>query len=114
MTMDKTRRISARGRSASARKPRHQLDMRRVTKLIDRGYALEAITAVDENARVAREGRCIAGDGDHVRQLACSELLGLRLRALPRRVEDHDIESAQFLWHQRTTEQIARLGLHRL
>ena len=94
--------------------PRHQLDMRRVAELIDRRHALEPVAAIDQDPRVARECRGIARHRDHDRHLARRELLRLRLRALPRRIEHHGVEVAQFLRHQRAAEQVARLGLDRL
>src|ERR1700744_6011383 len=83
------------------RKPRHQFDMRAVTKLIDRRDAFDDKAAVDQGPRVAGKGRGVAGHRDHGRDLAGRELFDLRLRALPRRVEHHRIELAQFRRHQR-------------
>ena len=40
--------------------PRHQLDMRGVAELVDRRHAFDAIAAVDQNSRVARECRDVA------------------------------------------------------
>ena len=74
----------------------------------------DGVTAVDQDICIAREGRDIAGHRDHHRNLARRQLLDLRLRALPRRIEHDGIVVAQFLRHQRTPEQIARLGLDRL
>src|ERR1700739_3216226 len=88
--------------------------MRRMTKLIDGRDALDAKAAVDQCPRVAREGRGVAGYSDHDRDFARRELLDLRLRALPRRVEHDGVVVAQFLRHQRTAEQVAGLGLDRL
>ncbi len=96
------------------RKPRHQLDMRGMTELIDRRHALQPVAAVDQDTRVAGEGCGIARDRNHHADLACRELKALRLRALARRIEHDRIVVAQFLRHQRTPEQVARLGFQRL
>src|SRR6266702_5246135 len=40
-------------------KARHQFHVRRIPDLIDRRHACEVVAAVDEDARVAREGRGI-------------------------------------------------------
>src|SRR5581483_3181006 len=92
-----------------ARKPRHQLHMRRVAELVDGRYGLEPVATIDQQAGVASEGGGVAGDSDDNRNLACSEFLGLRLRALARRVEHHAIELAQLLRQQGAAEQVARL-----
>src|SRR5438046_1144356 len=72
-----------------SRKPGHQLDMRGVAELVDRRDAFDPVAAVDQYPCIAREGRDVAGDGDHGRYLACRQLRGLRLRTLARRIE-HD------------------------
>ena len=61
--------------------PRQQcddLDMGGMPELVDRRYRLQPIAAIDEHARVAREGRRIAGDADQYRRLGggkCFRLL---------------------------------------
>ena len=65
--------------------------MRRIEELIDRRHAHETVTAVDEGARVAREGHGIAGNRDHRRHGRCRQLARLRLGALPRRIEHHGV-----------------------
>src|SRR3954451_14990983 len=90
--------LSSRMRQGSpcADEPCHQFDVRRVTKLIDRRHALDAIAAIDQNARISGERRGIARDRHHDRDFAGGESLYLRLRALPRRIEYHGIVVAQF------------------
>src|ERR1700756_2367505 len=60
--------------SMSARKPRHQLDMRSMAELINRCHALDPVTAIDQDPRVANKGRCIAGHCDHDGHLAGGKL----------------------------------------
>src|ERR1700689_3260888 len=79
---------------ALSRKPRHQFDVRRIQKLVDRGDALDSVTAVDQDARVAGKGRDIARHRDPPRDLARGEPFGLRLCTLPWRVEHDRIEVA--------------------
>jgi hypothetical protein len=86
--------------------PRHQLDMRRVAKLVDRRDALDAIAAIDQEPGVADEGRHVAGHRDHGADLARGELNRLRLRALPRRIEHDRVEVAQFLQGYSTPKQL--------
>src|SRR5271154_3460418 len=81
--------------AGSPPEPRHQLDMRRVTELVDRRHRLDPVAAIDENPCIARERRDVAGDRDHHGDLACRELKALRLRALPRRVEYDSVVVAQ-------------------
>src|SRR5260370_33740280 len=99
------------GGSTLQHKPRHQLDMRGVAELIDRRDALYFIAAIDQNSRVACKGGDVARYRDHHWNLAGGELLGLRLRALPRRIEHHGFVVAQLLPPQRTPQQVTRLGL---
>lgn len=68
--------------------------MGRVAELVDRHHGLDPITAIDEQPRVAREGRDVAGNCDDDRHLACGKLERLRLRALTRRIEHHGVEIA--------------------
>src|SRR5579871_2367912 len=97
----------------SARKPRDQFHMRCVAELIDWDDALDPIAAIDQDPRIADEGRNIAGDRNHDGSLACGKLKRLRLRALSRRIEHDYVELAQLLRHKGPAEQIARLGLDR-
>jgi len=94
--------------STSPRKPCHELDMRRVAELVDRRDAVAAIAAIDQESRVAGEGRGIAGHRDDDGHCACRELLGLRQRALPRRIEHDGIMVAQFLRDEWPAEKVAR------
>src|SRR6516162_7080165 len=54
----------------SAHEFRYQFDMRRVAKLVDRAHAFDSVSAVDQDARIAREGRDIAGHRDDRADLA--------------------------------------------
>src|SRR6185312_16984213 len=54
----------------------HQLDMRRKGKLVDRRYGFEAIAAIDEEARIAREGFGLTRDGNDHRHFRAGDLLG--------------------------------------
>ena len=94
--------------------PRHQFYMRGVAELVDRGDAIEGIAACDQDARIAHECRHIARYRNDDGYLAGGQLVRLRLRALPRRIEHHGVIVAQFRRHQRPPEQVARLGLDRL
>src|SRR5262245_2002272 len=62
---------------------RDQLDMRRITELVDRRHLHEPVAAIDENTRVAREGRGIARHGNDDRNCRGGERIRLCLRALP-------------------------------
>src|SRR6478752_1392406 len=95
-------------------KSRHQFHMRRMAELVDWRDALDFITTVDQYFRVAGKCRHVARYRDDHRNLAGRKLRDLRLSTLSRRIEHDRIVIAQFLRHQRTTEQIARLGLQRL
>src|SRR5450759_1398931 len=95
----------------SQHKPRQQLYMRGVAKLVDRRHALKPVAAIDQDPRVTRKRCDIARHCDHYRNFAGRELLDLRLCALPRRIEYDCVKVAQLLRHQRTAEQVARLGL---
>ena len=88
--------------------------MRRIKELIDRRHARETITAVDEDAGVAREGRGIAGDRDHRGHGRCRQLARLRLGALPRRIEHHGVEPFELGRHQRAARQVTQLRRERL
>ena len=57
------------------RKPRDQLDVRGMAELIDRGDAFDMKSALDQDPRVAGEGRGVAGHRDHGCDLAGGELL---------------------------------------
>ena len=89
--------------------------MRGVAELVDRRDALDLVAAVDQDFRVARERRDVAGDRNHRRNPARRELARIcALRALPRRIEHDRIVVAQLLRHQRPAKQVARLGVDRL
>ena len=87
--------------------------MRRMPELIDGRDALDFVTALDQDARVAGKGRDIAGYGDHERHFARRKPSGLRLRALPRRIEYDRIEIPQFFRDQWTAKQVARFRTNR-
>ena len=57
--------IHAGGKLESAGEMREQLDMRRPEKLIDGNDPFQTITAVDENPRISRKTRRIAGNIDY-------------------------------------------------
>ena len=78
--------------------------MRRVAELVDRRHAIDPVTAVDQNLRVARKRRDVARYRNHRRYLAGRKLRHLRLRALPWGIEYDRIVIAQFLRHQRAAE----------
>lgn len=85
-----------------------------MAELVHRHHVLDLVTTIDQEPRIAGEGRGVAGHGDHHRHLARGELQGLRLRALTRGIEHHGVEVAQLLRHQRAAEQVARLAPDRL
>src|SRR5512132_141044 len=86
----------------------------RKQELIHRYHLHETVAAVDENAGVSREGRGIAGDGDHRRHGGCRKLARLPLGTLPRRIEYHRIEPFEFGLPQRATKHVAQLDRDRL
>src|SRR5262245_61416606 len=88
--------------------------MRRITELIDRRDAREPVAAIDQNARVARKGRGIAGYGDHERYARRGERARLRLGTLARWVEYDGVEAFELACHQRAAEEVARLRRNRL
>src|SRR5258708_1701317 len=67
----------------SAYKPRHQFPMRGVAELIHRRHALEPVAAADQNPRVSRKRRDVAGHRNHQWNFAGCKLDDLRLCALP-------------------------------
>jgi hypothetical protein len=83
-------------------------------ELIDRGHLREAITALEEDAGVAREASRIAGDGSHFRNAGCCKLARLRLCTLPRRIEHDCFERFEFGAPQRIPKQITLLRRDRL
>ncbi len=79
-------------------------------ELVKRRHRLDPKAALDENARVAGEGRRIAGDGDDERQSAGGERARLLERARARRIEQRGVERGELVGSQRTAEKVARLG----
>ena len=69
--------------------------MRRKAELVKRRDGLEAKPAVDQEARVAGEGRRVAGDRDDERQRARGEFARLRLRPGARRIEQDAVEGGE-------------------
>ena len=84
--------------------------MRRRAELVKRRDRLDAEPAVDEDPRVAREGRRIAGDGDDEPQRARREFARLRLRARARGIEQDPVEGRELVGAQRPLKEIARRG----
>jgi hypothetical protein len=68
-----------------------------MTKSVNRRDACDFIAAVDQSARMACKRCDVARYPDHDGNLASRELPDLRLRALPRRIEDHRVLVAQFV-----------------
>ena len=79
-------------------------------ELVKRGHGLDLKTAVDENTRVAGEGRRIARDRDDERQSRGGERARLLERAGARRVDERRVEGREFFGAQWTAEKVARLG----
>src|ERR1700721_2192467 len=100
----------ARSRLRSA-KDGGDFDMGRKAKLVKRDHRLNLKAAIDKNARVAGEGRRIAGDGDDERQYGGGERARLFNRARARRIDERRIECSELVGSQRTAEEIARLCL---
>src|ERR1051326_7766819 len=94
--------------------PRDDLDVRRVAELVDRGDLIEPVAALDENARVAREGRGVARHRDDERHLRTGEPLRLRERALARRIEHDGVERLEFRLPQMPAKKIVARGRDRL
>ena len=84
-----------------------------VAELVDRRDYFQLITALDQDLCVTRKGCGIARDRDNQGHRALGKLLRLRLRALPRRIEDDGIEATQLGRYQRPSEEIALLGVYR-
>src|SRR5438874_2533920 len=74
-----------RRRTRSPREPRHDLDVGGIAELIDRRHLANAIAAVHQDLRIAREGRGVARYRHDDRDAASGELARLRLGALARR-----------------------------
>ncbi len=87
--------------------------MMRPGELVDHLDAVEAIAAIDEDARVAREGRGIAGNADQHRRLGGGECLRLFRGAGARRIEDDGVVAIGFLAPQRLAIEIAAEGFER-
>ena len=79
-------------------------------KLVKRGDELDLKAAVDEDARIAGEGRRIARDGDDERQGGSGERARLFERAGARRIDERGVEGGEFVGSQGTAEKVARLG----
>src|ERR1700691_2942628 len=84
--------------------------MGRKAELVKRRRRLDPKAAVDENARVAGEGRGIAGDRHNQRQSGCGKRARLLERARARWIDKRRVESSELVGSQRTAEKIARLG----
>ena len=87
--------------------------MGRKLELVNGGDDLEAKPALDQDSRVASEGRDVAGDGDGKRQAARRNFARLRFRPGARRVEQHAVETRELARGKRPAEEIARLGRDR-
>ena len=85
-----------------------------MAELIHRRHAVDRIAAVDQHARITREGCRVARHRDNDGNFAGGELFGLRFGALAWRIEHGHVEVVQFLRHQRPAEQVARFGFDRL
>ncbi len=83
--------------------------MRGKAELVKRRDGLQAKAALDEQTRVAREGRRVARDGDDERQGARGEFARLRLRPGARRIEQGAVERGQLFGHEWSAEQVPRL-----
>src|SRR5437762_2364247 len=95
-------------------KLRHDLNMRRMAKLIHWRQLGHPIAPVHQDAGVAGEGRRIARHRDDALDLRSGKLARLRFGALARRIEHHGVEALELRGGERAAEQIARLGLDRL
>src|SRR5208282_3486297 len=79
-------------------------DMRGKAELVKRRHGLDAKSAVDEDARVAREGRGVARDGRDQRQGGGGERARLLERARARRIDERRVEGGEFVGSQRAAE----------
>jgi len=79
-------------------------------ELVKRRHRLDPKAAVDENARVAGEGRRVAGDRRDERQRRGGERARLLERPGARRIDKRRVERSEIAGSQRTAEKIARLG----
>jgi hypothetical protein len=68
-----------------------------MTKSLNRRDACDFMAAVDQSLRIACRRCDVARYRDHEGNVASHELLDLRMRALPLRIEDHRVLVAQFL-----------------
>src|SRR5215467_2644152 len=83
--------------------------MGRITELVDRCYFAEAVAAVDQDFRIARESGGIARHRDNDRDAAFGKLPRLRLGALARWIEHDRFEAVDLLGDERTAKQVAPL-----
>src|SRR5262245_45027673 len=86
----------------------------RITELIDRGDAIELVTAVNQNFCVTSKSRRIARYCNDNRDRAFGKLACLRHGALARRVKHKGVECLQFTRYEWTPEEVAHTRIDRL
>ena len=79
-------------------------------ELVDRLNPVQPVSAVDQDAGVARESRGVAGDRDRPGHPGDREHLGLRPGAGARRIEDHGVKARELGGEKRPLVEIAFTG----
>ncbi len=82
----------------SAAEHADQLEMRRPEELVDGRHLFQFVAGIDENARVAREGRGIARDADDGLDAALREMGCLFAGPFARRIEDDGVGFGESPW----------------
>ena len=88
--------------------------MAREQELVDRDDARDLVTAIDEDAKVARQGSRVARHRHEPLHLRLGQLLSLRGGTRARRIEDHGVVRLELLPAERIAEEVAPVRADRL
>ena len=103
-------RPAGRQSPSAAIETRDELEIGRPCEGVEGPHLDEPVAAVNDGARIAREGRRVARDRDEPRHAARGKGAGLRQRPRVGRIENDRIEARQILARERPRGEVAPLA----